>query len=227
MRRIEAGGHVARETLTRQRVLAAALRVVDTEGAARLSMRRLAAEAGVEAMSLYNHVAGKQDVLDGLAGLLFERVPLPDPASPWPDRLWEFAHGAHASFTAHPAVVGLLAAGQANPRSPGALRRIDALLGALLDAGLDEYAAARHYRSLLGLLFGSALAGTTGTATVPARAEEDPVAERFRAVAAAEGLTHLARVLPALVDVDCHPDFGHEVEIFVAGVRARVALPRS
>ncbi|MCX4095461.1 TetR/AcrR family transcriptional regulator [Nocardia sp. alder85J] len=217
---------MVRETLTRRRVLLAALAVADSEGPERLSMRRLAAAVGVEAMSLYNHVTGKRDVLDGLASLLFEEIELPDPALPWADRLRALAHGAQASFAAHPAVVGLLAAGQANPRSAGALRFIDAVLGSLLEAGLDERAAARHYRSLLGLLFGGALTRTVDV--TESRAEGgDSIAERFREVAATERLPHLMRVLPALIDQDCHPDVGHEIEIFVAGVRARIPLPRS
>ncbi|WP_019930422.1 TetR/AcrR family transcriptional regulator C-terminal domain-containing protein [Nocardia sp. BMG111209] len=217
---------MARETLTRGRVLRAALELVDTEGVARLSMRRLGTAVGVEAMSLYNHVSGKRDVLDGVAALVFEEIALPDPALPWPDRLRTLAHGAQASFLAHPVVVGLLAGGQADPRSRGALRFIDAVLGSLLDAGLDDRAAARYYRSLLGLLFGSALARTADVAESP-DVSGDSIADWFRDTAAAENLPHLSRVLPALIDADCYPDFGHEIEIFVAGVRAMAALPRS
>lgn len=63
-----------REPLTRTRILETAIALLDRDGAKALSMRRLGAELGVEAMSLYNHVANKQDVLDGMAGLLISRM---------------------------------------------------------------------------------------------------------------------------------------------------------
>ena len=62
-----------REPLNRERVLRAALALADEAGVESLSMRKLAKELGVEAMSLYNHVANKDDLLDGLVDLVFER----------------------------------------------------------------------------------------------------------------------------------------------------------
>jgi AcrR family transcriptional regulator len=106
----------ARETLNRERVLGAALRLAGEQGLTGLSMRRLAADVGVEAMSLYNHVANKGDLLDGMAARVFEGIPLPDPALPWDDRLRALGT---AAFTEHPVVVRAVAAGQANPRSAG------------------------------------------------------------------------------------------------------------
>jgi AcrR family transcriptional regulator len=208
-----------RETLTRERVLDAALDLVDTQGWAKLSMRRLAAAVGVEAMSLYNHVRNKRDLLDGMAARVVEQIPLPDPKLPWPQRIRTLSRHAHDCFAAHPAVVGALAAGQANPRSAGALRFIDALLGALLDAGLDERAAALHYRSLMQVLFGSILARTADI-TDAAGEPDEPIAEWFRRTVTAEQLPNLQRTLPALVDIDCRPNFDHTVDIFLTGLQA-------
>ncbi|WP_255355826.1 TetR family transcriptional regulator, partial [Frankia sp. CpI1-P] len=63
------------------------MRLADERGLAGLTMRRLAAELGVEAMSLYNHVANKRDLLDGIAARVYESIPLPDPALAWDERL--------------------------------------------------------------------------------------------------------------------------------------------
>ncbi|MQY22228.1 TetR/AcrR family transcriptional regulator [Nocardia macrotermitis] len=208
-----------RETLTRERVLDAALNLVDTQGWAKLSMRRLAAMVGVEAMSLYNHVRNKRDLLDGMAARVFEQIELPDPELPWPQRVRALCHHANICFSAYPAVVGALAAGQANPRSPGALRFIDALLGALLDAGLDERAAVRHYRSLLAMLFGSVLA-RTGDIADATGAPDEPITDWFCRTVTAEQLPNLHRTLPALIDVDCRPDFDHTIDMFLAGLQA-------
>jgi AcrR family transcriptional regulator len=76
-----------RPGLTRQRILDAALELVDAEGLEALSMRRLGAHLGVEAMSLYHHFPSKAALLDGLVALLLGAVPLPDPG----EATWEQA----------------------------------------------------------------------------------------------------------------------------------------
>ncbi|GAA3555623.1 TetR/AcrR family transcriptional regulator C-terminal domain-containing protein [Amycolatopsis ultiminotia] len=213
---------MARETLSREKVLDAALGFVDTHGVSALSMRKLAAELGVEAMSLYNHVKNKGDLLDGLAARVFESVPLPDPAQPWETRVRRFAEACHLAFTGHPAVLRTLVAAEANPRSPGALRVIDGLLGALLEAGLDEPATVRVYRSLMGLIFGAALAETIGVTGVPAdRAEH--VDDWFRRMTIPAELPHLSRVLPALVQADCRHDLETQLDLLLTGLRAELA----
>jgi AcrR family transcriptional regulator len=209
---------MTRETLSREKVLDAALRLADEEGITALSMRRVAAEVGVEAMSLYNHVANKGDLLDGMAARVFEDISLPDSALPWDKRLHALGMTAFDAFTAHPVVVRALAAGQANPRSAGALRLIDAILAALLEGGLDERAAARGYRSLMSLLFGSALRETVDlAANVPDRPES--VDDWFRRNVDSGAFPSLYRTLPALMDVDCLPDFADELTSLIGGLR--------
>ena len=63
-----------RERLTRERIIAAALRVMDTDGLEAVSMRRIAREVGVEAMSLYHHVRDKEDVLDGICEAVMREI---------------------------------------------------------------------------------------------------------------------------------------------------------
>src|SRR5256885_16570584 len=71
------------EPLSRDRVLHAAIRYADEHGIASLSMRRLGEVLGVEAMSLYNHVANKAQLLDGMVDLVFAQVELPTDAADW------------------------------------------------------------------------------------------------------------------------------------------------
>lgn len=198
-------------------MLDAALALADAEGLPSLSMRKLAAELGVEAMSLYNHVANKGDLLDGLAARVFESVELPDPALPWEERLRALGTGAAAAFAAHPAAIRAMAAGEANPRSPGALRLIDAFLSALLDAGLDERGAAKTYRTLIGLLFGSALRDTVDVAKSPKRTEQ--VDDWFRRVVTEDELPSLYRALPALMDASCAPEFADELGLLIENLK--------
>jgi TetR/AcrR family tetracycline transcriptional repressor len=212
-------------SLTRGKVLDAALRLADEQGLAALSMRKVAAAVGVEAMSLYNHVANKGDLLDGLTARVFEEVAVPTPSLPWESRVRSLAEGLYASFARHPVVVRALAAQDANPRSAGALRVIDALLHALLDAGLSEEAAARGYRSLLGMLFGSVLTGSAGTGTgASANAERaEPVGAYFRRMVTPSELPSLHRVLPALESGDCVQDFEYQLDLLIGGLSASAA----
>ncbi len=102
-----------RERLSRERVAAAALRFIDEHGEAALSMRKLGAELGVEAMSLYNHVENKQDLLSAVSNLLYAEVLErfePDPSWTWQQDLCELARvyraTAHAHRRAHALMTG-------------------------------------------------------------------------------------------------------------------------
>ncbi|GAA4612999.1 TetR/AcrR family transcriptional regulator C-terminal domain-containing protein [Saccharopolyspora hordei] len=98
-----------RAGLTRQDVLAAALRLVDREGLAVLSMRRLGAELGVEAMTLYHYVANKEALLDGVVEqLLAEAGPPQTGGDSWQDALRTYAHALRETLLAHPNAVPLI-----------------------------------------------------------------------------------------------------------------------
>ena len=209
-------------TLSRDAVLDAALELADEGGLGAVSMRRLASRLGVEAMSLYNHVSGKADLLDGIAGRVFETITVPGVALAWDERVRVLAQGCYEAMRAHPAVVRALVTEAANPRSAGALSVIDAILGALFDAGLDERGAARAYRSLLGLVFGSVLAEAADPAVPPGPDTEraEPIADWFVRMVTPAGLPHLYRALPALMATDCAADFDHELDLLIRGLRA-------
>src|SRR6266511_155052 len=88
----------ARAPLSRQQVLRAALDYVDQHGLEALSMHKLGAELGVKAMSLYKHVADKDDILDGIVELLWDEIPTEPAAGDWREAIRErplrLAHGA-------------------------------------------------------------------------------------------------------------------------------------
>ena len=143
----------ARPPLTRERILQAALALIDEHGLEWLSMRKLAAELGVEAMSLYNHVPGKGALLDGVTELLLSRLDVPLGGElDWKERVRVGARSLRALARQHPCLVPLLTTRQV--RTPTALRTAHGLLEALRHAGFDEERAAYACRTLLGYLFG-------------------------------------------------------------------------
>src|SRR5947208_17177660 len=94
-------GSQSRVPLSRERVLQAAIRLADEGGIASLTMRRLARELGVEAMSLYNHVASKGDLVDGIVDLVVGEIELPSTAEEWDVAIQGCAISAHEAFLRH------------------------------------------------------------------------------------------------------------------------------
>jgi AcrR family transcriptional regulator len=91
-----------RTPLSRKRVLDAAIRLADEAGIESLTMRKLARELGVEAMSLYNHVANKGDLVDGIVDLVLDEIDLPSDSEEWDAAVRECAISAHETFLRHP-----------------------------------------------------------------------------------------------------------------------------
>ncbi|MFC5286624.1 TetR/AcrR family transcriptional regulator [Actinokineospora guangxiensis] len=135
-----------RARLTRNRVLVAAIRLADEAGLATLSMRRLAGELGVEAMSLYNHVTSKEDLFDGVADLVIGEIESPVVGEPWRAGMRRRAVSAYQVLRSHPWGVGLIASRDAV--GPLQLAHYDATLGCLHAAGFP-YRLAGHSCALI------------------------------------------------------------------------------
>src|SRR6267143_6978609 len=88
--------------LSRERVLRAAMALADESGIDSLSMRRLGQQLGVEAMSLYNHVANKDDILSGIVDMVVSDFDLPTPGAGWKAALRKAAISAHDVLVRHP-----------------------------------------------------------------------------------------------------------------------------
>jgi AcrR family transcriptional regulator len=145
----------ARTPLSRDRVLRAALELADGSGADALTMRRLGEELGFEAMSLYRHVANKQDLLDGMLDLVLAEWELPQEEGDWADAIRTSARSVHQALRDHPWAARLLMTG-AHIR-PARLRYMERLLARLEDAGFDAAATYHVYHLLDGYIFGFSL----------------------------------------------------------------------
>src|SRR5438105_14591638 len=119
-----------RTTLSRERIAAAAVAVIDGEGLDALSMRRLGAELGVEAMSLYRHFPSKAALLEAVVGRLLAELLLPVPGIvPWQESFRTLARDYRRLLLRHPNAIPLLATLQlSNPGALGAAGAVMALL---------------------------------------------------------------------------------------------------
>jgi AcrR family transcriptional regulator len=144
-----------RTPLTTERVLRAAVALADREGVGSLSMRRLARELGVEAMSLYHHVAGKQTLLDGMVDLVFGEIELPADDGDWRAAMRRRALSAREVLGRHPWAIALME----SRRTPGPanLRHHDAVLGCLRRAGFTVALTAHAYSILDAYIYGFVL----------------------------------------------------------------------
>jgi AcrR family transcriptional regulator len=153
----EAKGHGSepRAPLSKERVVRAAVSLADEGGIASLSMRKLADVLGVEAMSLYHHVAGKEEILDGMVDAVFGEIRLPSNGASWKAALRERAISVREALRRHPWAVGVLES-RANAGA-ATLQHHDAVLGALRAAGFSIAGAAHAYSVLDAYIYGFAL----------------------------------------------------------------------
>jgi AcrR family transcriptional regulator len=141
-----------RTPLSRERVLRAAITLVDVAGIEALTMRRLGQELHVEAMSLYNHVAGKDDILDGLADLVFSEIAVPSDPADWKTAMRQRAISARDALLRHPWAPSLMLS-RARP-GPATLRHHDSVIGSLRSAGFTLVMAAHAISVIDGYIYG-------------------------------------------------------------------------
>ena len=116
-------------------------------------MRRLGRELGVEAMSLYNHVESKDDVLRGIIDLVLAEIDVPHPGDDWAEAMRRRATSARAVFGRHPWAIGILER-HSEDSSPRRLGYYDAVLGALREAGFGPRTAMRGFTVLDAYIYG-------------------------------------------------------------------------
>lgn len=146
-----------RKPLSRERILAAALELVDEQGIEALSMRRLGQALGYEAMSLYNHVSNKDDLVDGILDLVLAEMEPPPPDGGLP-AIRSSAVAAHEALKRHPWAAHLLASGRIRPAR---LRYMDALLACLRGTGFSAETTYHAYHVLDAHIVGFSLWQTT------------------------------------------------------------------
>ena len=143
-----------RQTLTRERVLRAALALADERGIDALSMRELGRHLSVDAMSLYNHVDNKDDLLDGIVDLVVGEIGLPDDSDDWAAAMRTRARSAQRVFARHPWAAELIDSRTSS--GPERLRYLDWVIGTLRQAGFSIGVALHAYSALDSYIYGFA-----------------------------------------------------------------------
>ncbi|WP_281412194.1 TetR/AcrR family transcriptional regulator C-terminal domain-containing protein [Miltoncostaea marina] len=163
-----------RRPLSAGRIVRAAMDLIDERGLEALTMRRLGAELGVEAMSLYKHVRGKEAILDGVRELLLAELAASGPAAgrDWREALLRFARAYRALARAHPGSFALLAAAPERAYVAGS-DVAEAAIARLLEGGFERAAAIRALRTVIRYVIGASMVErAAGDEAAPVGADE-------------------------------------------------------
>ena len=206
-----------REALSRERILRAALAVLDREGLEAISMRRVGEEVGVEAMSLYNHVANKAAILDGIFELVLAELPPPARTATWQAALRDRARGLRAILREHPNALPIFATRPAV--TPASMTHVESALDGLRKAGFSTEDALSTFQVLVAFVVGHAVASFS-----PRKPDEDsrPAYDRLDE----ESFPRIREVALILRSHDLEDEFEFGLDAMIAGVEARNARKR-
>jgi AcrR family transcriptional regulator len=206
-----------RAPLTRERIIATALELIDEDGLDALSMRRLGSALGVEAMSLYHHVANKDEVLDGVLEQVLLQVEVPTDDGPWQDRVRALVRAWRVVALRHPGAFVLV---DTRPiRSVRGYAPLESAFRILSDAGLSPATALDAFSVAAALVLGCVRQrpGTPGTSSTSGE-EHVPAIDELG--------DHFPNLVQAIVehgaDVDLDVQFEMAIEILVAGLERLV-----
>jgi AcrR family transcriptional regulator len=152
---VEASEQRQRGRLSRDGVLRQAVAVADAGGLASLTIRSLAQALGVKPMSVYHHVANKDEILDGIVDIVFSEIDLPAVGGEWRSELAGRARSARQVLRRHPWAISLLES-RTSP-GPATLAHHDAILGTLRTAGFSPELTAHAYALLDAFVYGFAV----------------------------------------------------------------------
>jgi len=204
---------VQRVPLNTERVLRAAVALADKSGIESLTMRRLGQELGVEAMSLYNHVANKDDILDGIVDLVLTDIDVPPSGTAWKTAMRQRAISAHEVLLAHP-WAAMLIMSRYNI-GPGMTRYLDATLGRLREGGFSIEGALDAWNTLDSHLYGF----TLQELNLPFEVEEAPqVSADVLTQLAADEFPHVAEIITHVMQSGRVENFEFGLDLILDGL---------
>jgi AcrR family transcriptional regulator len=208
-----------REPLTRDRIIETALRVMDDEGLEAVTMRRIGRELGVEAMSLYNHVEDKDDILEGVTERAMNEFEFPASTGDWAEDARAMAREWRRLLGLHPSVCQLLAERHKPLEGVATYRAMDSALGVLRRAGLSDRDAAQAFNALGGYILGFVMMEQglmLGNDDEHAR-QHDLALEALQG----SGLVNVMACFPHFTDCTTDQQFDFGLDLMIRGIRGR------
>lgn len=208
-------------TLTRENITAAAISLADEAGLENLSMRRLASRLGVQAMSLYHHIANKERLLDSMVGSVYAEIGLADGTLPWREAMSTRAFTVRKVMRSHPWSAAVM--NSREQPGPATLAHHDSVLALLLRTGFSIQLAAHAFSVLDAYIFGFVM--TEGTLPFETAEEAAAVGTAMQA--------QLGSTYPALTELVVEhvlqpgytysAEFSHGLELILDGLERQLA----
>jgi AcrR family transcriptional regulator len=206
-----------RERVTRERVIEAAVRIMDQEGLDALTMRRVGRELGVEAMSLYNHVLDKDDLLDGICEHVLAGFRVPA-VGDWTEAARLGGREYRRLLRDHPGVITLMTERKNAFTNSESLRGYEFALDVFHRAGLTGADAVKAFHAFGGYILGF----VTMELGLRIGGEGHELAhEHMLRLAASGDLPRLAEALPHFIDCDDDEQFEFGLDLLIEGLRTR------
>jgi AcrR family transcriptional regulator len=209
-----------REPLTHERVISTALRIMDEEGLDSVTMRRIGRELGVEAMSLYNHVEDKDDILTGICEHVLAQFRVPD-VPDWGEAARLGAREYRRLLREHPTVITLMTGQKGAFTNPESLRGYEYALEVFHRAGLTGEDAVKAFHAFGGYILGF-VTMELGLMLGGEDEHEQGHADMAR-LAGMANLPRLREALPHFLECDDDEQFEFGLDLLIEGLRARAA----
>lgn len=211
-----------REKLTRDRVIDAALRIMDDEGLDAVSMRRVGRELGVEAMSLYHHVRDKEDLLLGIRERVLSKFLDPGTDGEWEVRARQAARSWRHILRAHPNIMVLISESKRFEMTSTSMRPTETALRLLREVGLPEDDAVKAFCALGGFIVGFVMF-EIGVSRASGPDDEPRTPEGLMAALPADEFPCFMESLPYLMQGDIDQRFEYGLDLLIAGIRSKSA----
>lgn len=219
---LEEQGKRRREPLSRERIIRTALRIMDEEGLEAVTMRHIGREVGVEAMSLYNHVRDKEDILDGIVEHVLAEFRVP--------RVDDFMEAARLGareyrrlLLAHPNVITLMTERKSAFTNVESLRAYEFALDRFRGAGLSEADSVKAFHAFGGYILGFVMMELGLMVGGPEDAEHARAHEDMARLLTTADLPRLREALPYIIDCDTEEQFEFGLDLLIHGILARIA----
>lgn len=209
-----------RPPLTRPRIVRAAMRLVDEQGLAALTMRALANELGVSPMALYNHVRDKEELVDLMADLMLGEVDCSPSDGDWMTQLRTLVCSLHQVLSAHPGLARIY--GLRVRIGPHGLSVMERALGLLRDAGFSPPEAANAFFALFTYTMGFHQMGRIDPRQAPTPGDETA----YYSALPTDRIPTVAALIPHLDGVRQTGRFEYGLEILLTGLQARLTGDR-
>jgi AcrR family transcriptional regulator len=212
-----------REPLTRDRIIRAALRIMDAQGLEAVSMRHIGRELGVEAMSLYNHVRDKEDILDSICEAVLSEFRIPD-ADGWTEGARLAAREYRRLLLAHPTVVTLMTERKRPFTTAESLRAWEFALEVFRTAGLSEEDSVKAFHVFGGFILGFVTMELGLMVGGPDDEEHARAHQEMARMLASADLPRMREAMPHFMNCDLEEQFEFGLDLLIDGIRARIAV---